>query len=71
MASRGTVDGKEVVRYVVEGEWPRQLWYQEGKMIRFCGQEPFGTYIETVLDAYADRAVDAVGLSRSCAELFD
>jgi hypothetical protein len=71
VAGRAVVDGQEVVRYVVRGEWPRLLWYQEGKMIRFCGEEPFGAYIETVLEPYADHAVDAVGLSRPCAELFE
>ena len=71
LAGRATVDGKEVVHYAIGGEWPRHLWYREGKMIRFCGQEPFGTYIETVLEAYADRAIDAVDLSRPCALLFE
>ena len=71
LAGRATVDGKEVAHYAIGGEWPRHLWYQEGKMIRFCGQEPFGTYIETVLEAYADRAIDAVDLSRPCALLFE
>jgi hypothetical protein len=71
LAGSATLDGKEVLRYALTGGWPRHLWYQEGKMIRFCGEEPFGTYIETVLEAYADRAVDAVDLSRPCAELFE
>jgi hypothetical protein len=71
LAGRATVDGKEIDHYAISGDWPRHLWYQEGKMIRFCGQEPFGTYIETVLEAYADREVDALGLSRPCAELFE
>ncbi len=71
LSARGTVDGREVVRYAIGGEWPRLLWYQDGKMIRFCGEEPFGTYIETILETYAGRAIDAVGLSRPCAELFE
>jgi hypothetical protein len=71
LAGRAMLDGREVVHYVISGEWPRQLWYQDGKMIRFCGKEPFGTYIETILEAYADHDIDAVGLSRSCAELFE
>ena len=40
-------------------------------MIRFCGAEPFGTYIETILEAYADREVETLGLNRPCAELFE
>jgi hypothetical protein len=71
LIGRATVDGQEVVHYVIGGEWPRLLWYQDGKMIRFCGEEPFGTYIETILEAYADHDIDAVGLSRPCAELFE
>lgn len=71
LVGRAIVDGKEVVHYVLAGEWARQLWYGNGKMIRFCGKEPFGTYIETVLEAYADRAVEALALSRPCAELFE
>ncbi len=71
LSARGTVGGREVVRYAIGGEWPRLLWYQDGKMIRFCGEEPFGTYIETILETYAGRAIDAVGLSRPCAELFE
>ena len=55
LVGRATVDGKEIVHYAIGGEWPRHLWYQDGKMIRFCGEEPFGTYIETILEAYADR----------------
>jgi hypothetical protein len=71
LVETGTVGGDEVGLYAIGGEWPRRLWYQDDKMIRFCGREPFGTYIETVLDAYADRAIDEVGLSRPCAELFE
>jgi hypothetical protein len=71
LVGRATVRRQEVAHYAISGAWPRHLWYQEGKMIRFCGKEPFGTYIETVLEAYADRAVDALGLSRPCAELFE
>jgi hypothetical protein len=71
LAGRATVAGQEVVHYVIGGEWPRLLWYQDGKMIRFCGKEPFGTYIETVLEAYADRAIEVLALSRPCAELFE
>jgi hypothetical protein len=71
LAGRATVDGREVAHYVVSGEWPRQLWYQDGKMIRFCGREPFDTYIETIFEPYADREIDALGLSRPCAELFE
>jgi hypothetical protein len=40
-------------------------------MIRFCGKEPFGAYIETIFEPYADRGIDALGLSRPCAELFE
>jgi len=71
LVGRATVDGREIVHYAFAGEWPRHLWYQEGKMVRFCAEEAFGTYIETVLEAYADRAVDAVGLNRPCAEMFE
>jgi hypothetical protein len=71
LVERATVNGKEVAHYAIDGEWPRHLWYEKGKMIRFCGQEPFGTYIETVLEAYADRTTDAVALSRPCALLFE
>ena len=66
-----TVAGKQVVHYAIRGEWPRHLWYQEGKMIRFCALEPFGTYVETVLEAYVDLDVDALGLNRPCAEIFE
>ena len=66
-----TVAGKQVVHYAIRGEWPRHLWYQEGKMIRFCAREAFGTYVETVLEAYADFDVDALGLNRPCAEIFE
>jgi hypothetical protein len=68
---RATVDGREVVHYAVNGESPRHLWYEEGEMIHFCGQEPFGTYIETVLEAYADLELDALELNRTCAEVFE
>ena len=71
LVATGTVGGDEVGLYAIGGEWPRRLWYQGDKMIRFCGQEPFGTYIETVLEIYADRAVGEVGLNRPCAELFE
>lgn len=71
LVARGTVDGKEISHFAISGGWPRHLWYQQGKMIRFCGEEPFGTYIETILEAYADREVDALGLNRSCAEIFE
>ena len=71
LVGRARVDGKEVVHYAIGGEWPRHLWYQDSKMVRFCALETFGTYVETVLEAYADRAVDALGLSRPCAELFE
>jgi len=71
LVGRATVAGRDIARYAIGGEWPRQLWYQDGKMIRFCGEEPFGTYIETVLEAYADLELDTLGLSRPCAELFE
>jgi hypothetical protein len=71
LVERGEVEGQEISHYAVGGEWPRRLWYQEGKMIRFCGREPLGTYIETVLEAYADRSLDTAGVSRPCAELFE
>jgi hypothetical protein len=71
LVASATVDGQEVAHYVIGGEWPRHLWYQEGKMLRFCGQEPFGTYIETVLEAYADLELDALELNRTCAEVFE
>jgi hypothetical protein len=71
LVGSATVGGQEVVHYVIGGEWPRHLWYQEGKMIRFCGQEPFGTYIETVLEGYADLELDALALNRTCAEVFE
>jgi hypothetical protein len=72
LVERASVNGDEVSHYVLLGEWPRHLWYDhEGKMIRFCAQEPFDTYIETVLEAYADREVDALGLNRPCAAMFE
>jgi hypothetical protein len=71
LVGRAPVDGKEVAHYAIGGGWPRHLWYEEGKMIRFCALETFSTYVETVLEAYADRAVDTLGLSRPCAELFE
>jgi hypothetical protein len=71
LVGRATVEGHEVAHYAISGEWPRHLWYQEGNMIRFCALETFGTYVETVLEAYADRAIDALGLSRPCALLFE
>jgi hypothetical protein len=71
LVGRATVDGKEIAHHAIGGEWPRHLWYQEGKMIRFCGAEPFGTYIETILEAYADREAGALGLDRPCAEMFE
>jgi hypothetical protein len=71
LVGRATIDGSEVQHYAMGGQWPRHLWYQDGKMIRFCGREAFDTYIETVLEAYADRAIAAAGLSRSCGELFE
>ncbi len=71
LVGRATVDGEEVSHYALTGGWPRHLWYQEGKMIRFCAKEPFDTYIETVIEAYADRTVDAVGLNRPCAAMFE
>ena len=40
-------------------------------MIRFCGAEAFGTYVETVLEAYADGEAGALGLDRPCSELFE
>jgi hypothetical protein len=71
LVGRATVEGQEVSHYAIGGEWPRHLWYQEGKMIRFCARETFGTYVETVLEAYADLDVDALGLNRPCAEIFE
>jgi hypothetical protein len=71
LVGRATVDGKETAHYAIGGEWQRHLWYQEGKLIRVCGAEPFGTYIETILEAYADRAAGALELDRPCAELFE
>jgi hypothetical protein len=72
LVGRATIDGREIVHYALAGEWPRHLWYDhEGKMIRFCAEEAFGTYIETTLEAYADPDVDAVGLNRPCAEIFE
>ena len=40
-------------------------------MIRFCAEEAFDTYIETILEAYRDRDADAADLNRPCAEVFD
>ena len=71
LVGRATVDGREIVHYATGGEWPRHLWYQDGKMIRFCGEEPFGTYIETILEAYADRVAGTLGLNRPCAAVFE
>jgi Family of unknown function (DUF6134) len=72
LVGRATVDGREIVHYAFASEWPRHLWYDdEGKMIRFCAEEVFGTYIETTLQAYADLDVDAADLNRPCAEVFD
>ena len=39
-------------------------------MIRFCAEEAFDSYIETTLEAYADLDIDAAGLNRSCAVVF-
>ena len=33
--------------------------------------EVFSTYVETILEAYADREAGALGLDRPCAELFE
>ncbi|HEX5077706.1 MAG TPA: hypothetical protein VFV80_01065, partial [Geminicoccaceae bacterium] len=71
LIGRAAIDGREIARYATAGAWPRHLWYEDGKMIRFCGEEPFGTYIESVLEAYADLKIAALGLSRPCAELFE
>jgi Family of unknown function (DUF6134) len=71
LVERATIDGKETAHYAIEGEWPRHLWYQDGKMIRVCGAEEFGTYIETILEAYADRETGALELDRPCADLFE
>jgi Family of unknown function (DUF6134) len=71
LVGRATLGGRQVVHYVIDGEWPRHLWYQDGKMIRFCGEEPFGTYIETILEDYADREIDVLGLNRPCAAMFE
>jgi hypothetical protein len=71
LVGRATVDGREIAHYAIGGEWRRHLWYQEGKMIRFCGAEAFGTYVETILEAYADREAGTLGLDRPCAELFE
>jgi hypothetical protein len=71
LVGRATVDGREIVHYATGGEWPRHLWYQDGKMIRFCGEEPFSTYIETILEAYADRVAGTLGLNRPCAAVFE
>jgi hypothetical protein len=71
LVARAPVEGKTVEHYSMGGEWPRHLWYLDGKMIRFCAREAFDTYIETVLEAYADRVVETVSLSRPCSELFD
>jgi hypothetical protein len=72
LAGRATVDGRPVVHYAMAGEWPRHLWYDDqGKMIRFCAEEAFDTYIETVLEAYRGRDTDAADLNRPCAEVFE
>ena len=72
LVGRATIDGHEVVHYAMAGEWPRHLWYDhEGKMIRFCAEEAFDTYIETVLEAYRGRDADAADLNRPCAEVFE
>ena len=71
LVGRAAVGGRQVVHYAVDGEWPRHLWYEDGKMIRFCGEEPFTTYIDTILEDYADREIDVLGLNRPCAAMFE
>jgi Family of unknown function (DUF6134) len=71
LVGRAIVDDGEIAHYAMAGEWPRHLWYDDqGMMIRFCAEEAFDTYIETVLEAYRERDTDAVELNRPCAELF-
>lgn len=70
LVGRAEVQGREVVHYAVTGQWPRHLWYQDGKMVRFCAEEVFGTYIETIWEPYLDLDTDAAELRRPCAEVF-
>ena len=71
VVGRGMVDGHEVVHYVIGKEWPRHLWYEDGKMVRFCGKEALGTYVETIYEPYLDLDARVAELDQSCAELFE
>ena len=72
LVGRATVAGKEIVHYAIGGEWPRHLWYQEGKMIRFCALRSRSAPISRRCSRpYADRDVDTLGLNRPCAEIFE